>query len=65
MRQYDERETRRLHADAAKIPGANALIMVHEGPATLVVGEVVAWSASQQRTAEAARAPEAGEARAV
>jgi siroheme synthase len=36
-----------------------------EGPATLVVGEVVAWSASQQRTAESARAPEAGEARAV
>ena len=38
MRQYDERETRRLHADAKD----NALIMVHEGPSTLVAAEVAA-----------------------
>ena len=36
MRQYDERETRRLHADAS----GHALIMVHEGPAALVEAEI-------------------------
>jgi uroporphyrin-III C-methyltransferase len=35
-----------------------------EGPATLVVGEVVAWSASQQLTAQAAQAAQASGARA-
>lgn len=38
MRQYDERESGRLHADARDC----AVIMVHEGPASLVAAEVEA-----------------------
>ena len=41
MRQYDERETRRLHEDATDC----ALIMVHEGPASLVEAELAAVTA--------------------
>jgi alkyldihydroxyacetonephosphate synthase len=41
MRQYDERETKRLHESATDC----ALIMVHEGPAALVDAEVAAVTA--------------------
>ena len=41
MRQYDERESRRLH-DAAR---ACTIIMVHEGPAPLVAAETAALGA--------------------
>ncbi|MFO1014278.1 MAG: FAD-binding oxidoreductase [Caulobacteraceae bacterium] len=41
MRQYDERESRRLHDEARD----HTLIMVHEGPAALVDAEVAAVTA--------------------
>ena len=50
MRQYDERETRRLHEDARDC----ALIMVHEGPASLVEAELAAVTAlATERGAQA------------
>ena len=45
MRQYDERESRRLHEDAADC----TVIMVHEGPAGLVEAEVAAVNALAAR----------------
>jgi alkyldihydroxyacetonephosphate synthase len=45
MRQYDERETARLHVDAR----ACAVIMVHEGPQALVDAEKAAVAALAER----------------
>lgn len=45
MRQYDERESGRLHADARDC----TVIMVHEGPATLVDAEVAAVTALAEK----------------
>ena len=45
MRQYDERESGRLHADARDC----TVIMVHEGPAGLVDAEVAAVTALAAR----------------